>query len=436
MAKSNLGAKYHKKGIQQKPLSIQNFTFVITNCAQKMLFNSYSLFIYIASCILLYGLFRYFSTKALFRNIILLGCNLFISLQFIKEYSLIVLGALSLLVFIAGLLLQYKKTKAVLASSLSILLILFAIRNYPFVQDIIQSLQLTFLSKPILSVQKIGLSYILFRYIHWLVESYKRKIHKPDFLSFLNYIFFFPNFLAGPIDQYNHFRHGLTHSNKKYSFTLFWAGIARVFMGAVKTLLIVPLLIPYALDYKPLLLEYTPITAIAINILAYSMYIFLDFSGYSDIAIGTGYMLGIKTPENFNSPYLANNISDFWKRWHMTFSFFLRIYVFKPILQVLNSYLPTKNRLLISILAYLGTFVLCGLWHGDSIHFVYWGLWHGIGLAIYRIWKSNLTPLLSLKENRLYTLLSTSITFVFVSIGWVFFQYNSIQLKELFQLIL
>jgi D-alanyl-lipoteichoic acid acyltransferase DltB (MBOAT superfamily) len=148
----------------------------------------------------------------------------------------------------------------------------------------------------------------------------------------------------------------------------------------------VPLIIHYATDYSVFPVSIPPLMALFMSLICYSFYIYLDFSGYSDIAIGTAYLIGIKTPENFNNPYRSQNLSEFWKRWHITFSSFLQLYVFKPFIQLFNILLPSKHRLLITILSYLATFVICGLWHGATINFVYWGLWHGVGLSINKIW--------------------------------------------------
>ena len=400
-----------------------------------MFFNTYSIFIYIVLVIGIYGLVRFFTQNIYVRNISLLIINVLILLTLVKEHTLLILGVLSLLVFGSGYLLQKRKWRSLLASSIVFVILLFCIRNYPFMHVLIEKAQFSETAYPLLSLQKVGLSYVLFRHIHWLVESYKGNIQKPNLLSFLNYIFFFPTYIAGPIDRYNNFHHWLGRGNEKYQRQLFFAGVFRVFMGAVKTLLIVPLVIYYATDYLTLLPYFPPVIAVSLSLLAYSAYIYFDFSGYSDIAIGTGYMMGIRIPENFNNPYLSNNLSEFWKRWHMTFSYFLRIYVFKPSIRLFNAIFGSKYRLLVTILAYLFTFTLCGLWHGETLNFVYWGLWHGIGLSLYKLWTSNIKPALHLKETSMHSLLGTLITFAYVTVGWMFFHYKTEKLTEIFNLL-
>src|ERR1700756_4561755 len=393
-----------------------------------MLFNSYLSFIYILAFVLIYNLFRYTVKSRLLNNLIILGFNLLILLTIVNEHSLIVIAIISLLIFLAGQALQKRNHLPLLIAMLILVIGLFIVRNYPHIQEILSHSFLSFINAPVLSVQKIGLSYILFRYTHWLVESYKKRIHQSDFATFLNYIFFFPSFLCGPIDQYTNFHCWLGTKHMGYQKSLFFAGISRIFIGTLKTIGIVPLIIKYATNYKEFM-PYVPLPiALFISLLVYSIYIYLDFSGYSDIAIGTAYLVGIKTPENFNNPYISSSLSEFWKRWHITFSTFLRRYVFKPFIVLYNKIFSTKHRLLVTVLSYLSTFLICGLWHGSTINFAYWGLWHGIGLSVAKIWSLQ-TSLHFFKP------INTLITFLYVSIGWLFFNYSDTEIVEIFYMI-
>jgi alginate O-acetyltransferase complex protein AlgI len=378
---------------------------------------------------------RYFK-HLLVRNVVLMLGNLLLILTLVKEHTFIVLSILSLLVFFTGSILQAKHSKEVLSSALAIVLVLFSIRNYPYIHEGLEDGVLAFIKAPILSVQKLGLSYILFRFVHYLVESYRGNIHGSNFMVFWNYILFFPTILAGPIDTYNNFRYWIEKEHHSYDQALFLAGISRIFFGAIKTLAIVPLIIGPGTDYSMLLNDYSPLVALSISLLAYSGYIYFDFSGYSDIAIGTAYLIGIKTPENFNNPYISKSLSEFWKRWHITFSNFLKIYVFKPSIQLFNSIINPRYRLTVTISAYLFTFLICGLWHGDKINFVYWGLWHGVGLSINKAYSVYLKPNLSFSKSRAYEISSMILTFVYVTIGWMFFHYTHDQLIQIFRTVL
>lgn len=400
-----------------------------------MFFSDYSTFIYVGLFILIYNLAKLFTNNGIVRNVIILGGNLLILLTLVKEHTLIVIAILSLLIYLSGLLLKKKKNKLFFGFVLTLVITLFAVRNYPFIQDLLKESYLEMITGPILSVQKIGLSYILFRFVHWIIESYKGSISKSNFLTFLNYIFFFPSILAGPIDTYNNFHYWLENKRLKYQRSLFFAGITRVFLGAFKTLGLVPYVIDYATDYHELMPDYSPIIALSLSLLAYSAYIYLDFSGYSDIAIGTAYMIGIKTPENFNNPYVSNSLVEFWKRWHMTFSIFLKEYVFVPFIKLYNSIFNPKYRMTVTILCYLSTFIICGLWHGDEINFVYWGLWHGLGLSLNKVFILKFKKKLNWSESSLYRIGSITLTFVFVTVGWAFFQYTEIELIEIYNLI-
>lgn len=399
-----------------------------------MFFENYLIFIYIICFVVIYNIATLITKNAVFRNIIILAGNIAILLTLVKEHTIIVLSVLSLLVFLIGKLLQKKNSKTVLSVTLSFILILFTIRNYPYIQNQISEGFFSFLKAPILSVQKIGLSYILFRYVHFLVESYKTTIQKSNFVTFINYILFFPSILAGPIDTYNNFQFWIENTKKKYQRALFFAGISRVFFGAFKTLAIVPLVINYATDYTVFIPDYSPLAAISISLFAYSAYIYFDFSGYSDIAIGTAYLVGIKTPENFNNPYISKSLSEFWKRWHITFSLFLKLYVFKPFIHLYNYLFNPKYSLIVTISAYITTFVICGLWHGDQINFVYWGLWHGVGLSINKLWTVYVKPKINWSQTYLYQVFSIVITFIFVTFGWVFFHYSHEELAKIYYL--
>ena len=400
-----------------------------------MLFNNYSIFICFVTFVLIYNTVKLISKSIALRNIIVLAGNLFILLTLVKEHTLIVIAVLCLLVFLVGKVLQNKNSRVLLFTSLALIIVLFSIRNYTYIQECLAKGIFSFLNAPILSVEKLGLSYILFRLVHYLVESYKNKIHRSNFITFLNYIFFFPSIIAGPIDTYNNFSFWIGNNKLKYHRSLFFAGVTRIFMGAVKTIGIVPYIIHYATDYTTLTANFSPTLAIFISLLAYSAYIYLDFSGYSDIAIGSAYLIGIKTPENFNNPYVSQNLSEFWKRWHITFSLFLKLYVFKPTIILYNRVINPKHRLLVTVLCYLTTFIICGLWHGDKINFLYWGLWHGVGLAINKIWTVKIKPRMPFSNKPSYAFVSILLTFIYVTIGWIFFNYSEEQLITLYNLI-
>ena len=280
-----------------------------------MLFTSYELFFTIILFVLLFVFCRWMIKGSWLDNLLLVGGNILILTHIVSWKSLFLLSLLALLAYGAGLLLRKRKSGWVLAMALSLLILLFSVRNYPLVQSWLGSWWTDILGKHFLSVEKIGLSYILFRLVHWLVESYKGTLRSRDFLTFLNYLFFFPTFMAGPIDTFNNFHYWLTTTRVRFNRRMLMAGVGRIFIGAVKALLIVPLIKPYAIDYEVLLPNLGPWGAVCSAALLYSLYIYIDFSGYCDMAIGMAYMMGVRTPENFDNPYFSTNISEFWKRW-------------------------------------------------------------------------------------------------------------------------
>lgn len=393
-----------------------------------MLFHSGQLFFSILVFILLFVGCRWIFQKGWLNNLVILLGNALVLTCLVRPNSLLILMVVAVVCYGAGLLLYRKPRGWLLALVLILLIALFAIRQYPLVWRWFGEFWTHSMKKPFFSVQKLGLSYILFRLIHWLVECHKRTVRSQNFLSYINYLFFFPTFMAGPIDTFNNFHYWVQNTHVRYNARMLLAGVGRIFMGAVKTLLLVPLMLPYATNYHTLLPNMVPWGAVLCAAVLYSFYIYIDFSGYCDLAIGMAYMMGIRTPENFNNPYLSANIAEFWKRWHITFSTFLKIYVFKPIISLLNRFPIRKFRMVVSVIAYLLTFLVCGLWHGSTLNFVLWGLWHGLGLSVYKIFTFH-HPIKPTRTNRIIGIV---VTFVFVTIGWIFFNYPE---KELWAMI-
>jgi D-alanyl-lipoteichoic acid acyltransferase DltB (MBOAT superfamily) len=158
----------------------------------------------------------------------------------------------------------------------------------------------------------------------------------------------------------------------------------------------------------------------------YSLRIYFDFSGYTDIAIGLGRILGVRLPENFASPYLKPNLSQFWNSWHMTLTQWFRNYFFNPFTRAMRSSKQPIPVVLMILIGQVSTMVLIGLWHGATLGFVLWGLWHGTGLFIQNRWSDYLkdhmpgwgkTPL----GQKVLTYSGIFLTFNFVSLGWLFF---------------
>lgn len=383
-----------------------------------MLFFTDLSFLYVVFFILLFHLVRPFANVQIQKTLLFFGSVIIICL--VTDFkSVFVIAGLSIVTFAIG----YTFSKSIRARPLlpwviCILFALFILRNYQ-----LEGVQL---------LHRVGLSYILFRFIHFLNDSCDDKIHHYDILTFLNYILFFPTFLAGPIDEYNNFDYWQHQKRESPKRDMVKAGIFRLCVGVFKKYFLVVLLFPYAVNFY----QFTDLMpwqwALLLSLGIYSLYILFDFSGYTDIAIGTAYLLGIRTPENFDWPYLSRNLSEFWRRWHMTFSRFLFRYVFIPVVTGLSRTFTKSKRLLITCIGYVVTFVLCGMWHGNSFNFIYWGLWHACGLIIYKCWDIVVSR--KFKSNpgfvhRLSNYFAIIPTFAFVTVGWFFFNYDTKQIN-------
>ena len=286
-----------------------------------------------------------------------------------------------------------------------LLLIYFKYSNY-FIDNLSVIFSLNFQFEKI--AIPIGLSFIVFHQISYLIDQYRNKVLSHSFIEYCLYIAFFPKIVAGPIVRGSEFFYQLRRKRfiKFNSFNLV-VGSAFLAIGLFKKVVLGDRFGFYADRVFSSNIDILEQGDLWLGMFAYSMQIYFDFSGYSDMAIGVSRMFGIKIPFNFNSPYKAVSVIDFWRRWHMTLSLFLRDYLYIP----LGGNRFGLRRQFLSILV---TMILGGLWHGAGNTFLLWGALHGVMLIIANIWKSF--------EKPLPVWLSIMITFIFVSIGWVFFR--------------
>jgi len=267
----------------------------------------------------------------------------------------------------------------------------------------------------------IGLSFYIFRLISYDADVYFGKM-KPTFslLDFLIYVAFFPQLLAGPIARADDFLPQLKDGGAK-NIDNFHENITLITLGLFKKLVISSYLVLNLTDdvfavpgnHSPLI--------ILLAIFAYALVIYFDFSGYSDMAIGFAGLLGFKSPINFNSPYLAKNLIDFWRRWHISFSSWLRDYVYIP----LGGNRKGNSRKYLNLMA---TMLIAGLWHGAALHFVFWGFLYGIGAVATHFFRDRKKADFNLKKNNglIDKFFTWFLTFVFVSFAWIFFRSASI----------
>ncbi|HEX2862921.1 MAG TPA: MBOAT family protein, partial [Deinococcales bacterium] len=255
----------------------------------------------------------------------------------------------------------------------------------------------------------IGLSFYIFHAISYLVDIYKKEAAPArNLVDFAAFIALFPHLVAGPVLRY----HLLAQQFRSRSHTLekFSRGATRFAMGFSKKVLIADTVAPLANAVFA-----APLPGFSdawIGALAYTAQIFFDFSGYSDMAIGLALMLGFVFPENFDDPYISRSITEFWRRWHMSLSAWLREYLYIP----LGGNRRGRARTFINLFL---TMLLGGLWHGANWTFVAWGAWHGFWLALERLRREALPP----GEHReLPAWVTIPRTLLLVVIGWVIFR--------------
>ncbi len=338
--------------------------------------------------------------------------NLFLLLASLFFYAwgepvmVLLMFACCLINWATGLLISrsaHKKASLALGVAVD-LSFLFFYKYTGFFCDIVNSLT----GKPLLPSLEIalpiGISFFTFQAISYLADVYRGQVEaSKDPLPVALYISFFPQLIAGPIVQYRSVEAALKERRVTSADTA--DGFRRFVYGLAKKVLIANVLAGCA--DKAFSLEALDMRAAWIGALAYTLQIYYDFSGYSDMAIGLGKMFGFTFPENFRYPYLSRSISEFWRRWHITLGAWFREYVYIP----LGGNRQGKGRMLFNLLV---VFTLTGLWHGAELSFVLWGLYHGLLSLIERMGLKKL-----LEKSHV---LSRLLCFCAVLLGWVLFR--------------
>ncbi|MFM7022118.1 MAG: MBOAT family O-acyltransferase [Flavobacteriales bacterium] len=262
-------------------------------------------------------------------------------------------------------------------------------------------------------VLPIGISFYTFESITYVVDVY-RKEHKPlsDFFQYQMYILFFPKLIAGPIVRFSEIADQITGRFATYNSDMLLEGFCRFAIGLAKKVLIANVMARMATAAFAAPIESMDAVDCWIGALAYTFQIYFDFSGYSDMAIGLAKMLGFRLPENFNNPYVATSITDFWRRWHITLGSWMRNYLYIPLG---GNRVSSKTRLYFNLWL---VFVLSGFWHGASWTFIAWGLFHGFWLVMDRVFLLEV-----LEKNKV---VAHIFTFILVVIGWVLFKSDSL----------
>ena len=253
----------------------------------------------------------------------------------------------------------------------------------------------------------LAISFFTFQQIAYLVDSYRGETREYDFLNYANFVTFFPQLIAGPIVHHKEMMPQFVVANNKIkNYTNIATGLFIFSIGLFKKVIIADTFAVWATAGFDHTLSLYMVEA-WVTSLSYTFQLYFDFSGYTDMAIGTALLFNIKLPTNFNSPYKATSIQDFWRRWHITLSRFLREYIYIP----LGGNRKGEFRIYGNLMA---TFLIGGIWHGAGWTFLFWGFLHGSAIVIHRAWN--------IMGFRLNKVLAWFITFNFINITWVFFR--------------
>ena len=365
--------------------------------------------IYIFAFFPLVLIFFYFSNNKFDIKVLLI----IFSLLFYSYWNLNYIFLLLLFVlsnFFFGKLLIKKKKKLLLVSTISFnILILLLFKYIDFFIVNLNSLlnsNLETLNMPF----PLAISFITFQIIAFLVNCYDKQINKIKFKEFFLFVSFFPQLIAGPIVLYSNMVDQYRSKNlSNFNFINFNTGLLIFFIGFIKKIYFADVL-GGVVDTNMNNLEYLTTIDAWITSISYSFQFYYDFTAYVDMATGSALMLNIILPQNFNSPFKAVNLINFWQRWHITLTSFLTNYLYIPWLLSIKKLTFSKSMILLFVV-----FFIAGLWHGPSWNYIIFGSIHGIGLIINHFYKK----FIKMKLNNIFSIF---ITFNYVNMSFIFFR--------------
>ncbi len=380
-----------------------------------MLFNSYIfIFAFLPIAIVGYFSLNHFN-KNRFAKAWLVACSLLFYGYFDFSYLWIIVSSICIN-YVISFYFEINKDKSVIRKTLYIvglLLNLGLLFVYKYLGFVIETTANIFNTDIVFAklILPLGISFFTFQQVSYLVDSYLNKAKKYNFLDYSLFVTFFPQLIAGPIVLHSEVIPQFEdRNNLSFSFDNFSKGLFAFSRGLAKKVLI-------ADNFgKIVTFGYANISGLSgleawLSVIAYTIQIYFDFSGYCDMALGIGYMFNIKLPMNFNSPYKALSISEFWKRWHITLTRFLTQYIYIPLggsrKGICRTYLNTMI-----------VFVISGIWHGAGFTFILWGLLHAIAMVLYKAFSKYF--------DKIPAALRWIGTFAFVNITWVYFRASTI----------
>ena len=397
-----------------------------------MLFNSYEfIFLFLPITLLAY-IFLVHRNHRETAMAWLVVASLFFYGWWNPVYLALIIGSM-LFNYITGTLLSNRKDRLVLAVGISVNLGVLGYFKYAnfFVDNLNALTGLDWNLQHI--VLPLAISFFTFQQIAYLVDAYRKETKEYNFLHYALFVSFFPQLIAGPIVHHKEMLpQFMKETGRRVEYKHLAVGLTIFFLGLFKKVVVADSLAPYSIEAFNAVAAGEVLTFFEAwkGVLAYTFQLYFDFSGYSDMAIGLAMMFGIRLPLNFNSPYQANSIIDFWQRWHMTLSRFLRDYLYIP----LGGNRRGQPRRYMNLMI---TMLLGGLWHGAEWTFVLWGGLHGLYLVVNHAWRRLKQVLKIAYDHMFFSAVSRLLTFFAVAIAWVFFRAEDtaaaiIMLKSMF----
>jgi alginate O-acetyltransferase complex protein AlgI len=375
------------------------------------------------------------SSSRIWREAVLGIANLVFIISFVSNpIQLLPLAGFLALGFAATMVIRRWPRAPVLALLLAIIVVVFAtLKRYTFLPA---GFELSFL------YLSVGLSYILFRVLQLVIDGASPSDQpRLGLFSYLNYTCNFLSFVSGPIERSEGFVENRSHQLQRLlDDQLVFKSLARIVKGYFK-LAVLSALAQYAfttvstpvLDAGETLGLARLALDFGLSVCTYTIYLYTNFAGYMDIVIGIGWLLGQDLPENFNHPFAARNLFEFWGRWHMTLSEWFKTYLFNPLVKLFAGRLSNPKALpYFGVLAFFISFFVMGVWHGSTMVFVIYGLVMGAGVSLNKLWQIAMTkrlgkkPYRALTEHPLYSALAQGLTFAFFAMAvtalWVNFE--------------
>lgn len=385
-----------------------------------MLFSSLTfLFGFLPILLILYFILK----KRKYKNIVLLIFSLIFYAWGEPKYIFLMLLTI-LIVYIFGILIdkfdkENKKILKKISLIICIILVLGSLIFFKYSNFLIENVNLAFKAKikPLNIVMPIGISFYTFQILSYIIDLYNKKIKlQKNYFSLALYVSLFPQLIAGPIVRYETVEEEI--DNRKETKEDVISGTKRFIIGLSKKVIIANQMALLAdLIFNKHNGAYGT-TIIWLGTFAYTLQIYFDFSGYSDMAIGLGKIFGFHFLENFDYPYISKSVTEFWRRWHISLSTWFRDYVYIPLGgNRVNKFKWIRNIILV--------WLLTGLWHGAAWNFIIWGIYYGLLLLFEKLFFDRILKKLPTIINWLYT-------FIIVMIGWMIFRSNSLNELLLF----